>query len=386
MRMLLTTGRFAAAVLLACSSKDNQPATGRKAEGPAYVATATEASVVTDACRAPTQIATIPEESAWRLFVAAVCPVNADRYPYVVWENWIEQNQLYNPGAHALVAGQRPRFHGSPLRAFLRLQAEAKRVGRKSAIPQGFFESGAQDCATSQFGRVICEETRINPDAQRYIERSKLTTMAGQLAFASAGNAFQFPPPAVEIKADWIRLSSCDVPPSDVHVETVDGACYALAGMHLISKLIDKWIWATFEPQNSATNPRRCEQLGCKDTWGSSPSKTSGAATQLTQGLADLMTSAKIAPEWRNYRLDGVQIDFLDGQTPSVLGNSIIEGENAADPDSMKQSSCITCHQYSTIRIDGKNPMTPAFKIGNPLPLPAGMISRDFLWSLSLAR
>ena len=32
-----------------------------------------------------------------------------------------------------------------------------------------------------------------------------------------------------------------------IHVETVNGNCFALAGMHLISKLLDKSIWATFD-------------------------------------------------------------------------------------------------------------------------------------------
>jgi hypothetical protein len=35
------------------------------------------------------------EETAWRIWVAATCPVNNNQYPYVVWENWIEQSQLY---------------------------------------------------------------------------------------------------------------------------------------------------------------------------------------------------------------------------------------------------------------------------------------------------
>ena len=51
------------------------------------------------ACIPPSQIGTSPEETAWQLFVASTCPVNASQYPYVVWENWIEQSQLYGAGA-----------------------------------------------------------------------------------------------------------------------------------------------------------------------------------------------------------------------------------------------------------------------------------------------
>lgn len=339
-----------------------------------------------DPCKAPAQMSATPEETAWRLFVAAACPVNADRYPYLVWENWIEQSQLYNPAAQALGAPQPRRFHASPLRALMQAKRASQRAGQPLVTAKDLAAITPQDCglAGSGSGRVICEETRINPDAQAYVVNNGLTKKAGQVAFASAGKPFVFTAPSVEIKADWVRLASCDAPPTDVHVEKVDGRCYALAGMHLISKLVDKWVWATFEPQNAMTNPKRCVELTCTDTWGSQPATTSGAPTQATAALAGLMTAAKLAPEWKNYRLDGVQIDFMNGQQPSLLGNSIIEGENVGAP--LKTSSCITCHAFSTIRTDGKPAMSADFKVGNPLPLPPGMISRDFVWSLALAR
>ena len=96
--------------------------------------------------------------------------------------------------------------------------------------------------------------------------------------------------------------------------------------MHLISKLIDKWIWATFEPQNSLTNPTAARCWDATIPFGSRPAKSNGATTQLTRQLEELMDAAKLAPEWKNYRLDGVQTDFFK---PKLLGNSIIEGENA---------------------------------------------------------
>ena len=46
-------------------------------------------------CAAPNQIASSFEETAWQIWVAATCPVNSDQYPFVVWENWIEQAQLH---------------------------------------------------------------------------------------------------------------------------------------------------------------------------------------------------------------------------------------------------------------------------------------------------
>src|SRR5882724_10776368 len=48
-------------------------------------------------CAAPNEIGSSFEETAWQIWVAATCPVNSDQYPFVVWENWIEQAQLYPP-------------------------------------------------------------------------------------------------------------------------------------------------------------------------------------------------------------------------------------------------------------------------------------------------
>jgi hypothetical protein len=339
------------------------------------------------ACVPPMQAGSSMEQTAWQLFVAATCPVNNTQYPYVTWEKWIEQAELYKtPGAvKAFGTSQRPRFHMSPL---ARIVEEKRRKGNKRAevlIPQAANEG----CNSNTWSkRTICEEARINPDAQSYIVSQGLVTKKGQIAFINAKKTFDFTAPAVEIKADWIKLNSCSSPPKDVHVEQVNGSCYALGGIHLISKLIDKWIWATFEPQNTTTNPQRCVVLGCNDPWGSNPPTTQGSSTQLTAALADLMTQANLAPEWRNYRLDGVQTDFLSDGKPTRLGNSIIEGDNAAlpagGPATMKVSSCITCHNFSTINTQGDS-MTPDFIIGKPTIKP-GYDTRDFVWSLALAR
>ena len=108
-----------------------------------------------------------------------------------------------------------------------------------------------------------------------------------------------------------------------VWIEYIGNQCYALAGMHLISRLTSNWIWATFEPQNMLTNPKRCVALGCKDAFGSEPANTPsnqpGATTQISQRLRDLMVAAKLNPVWQNYRLDGVQTDFVDQSGKAIL-------------------------------------------------------------------
>lgn len=321
-------------------------------------------------------MAATPEQTAWQLFVAATCPAGT-QYPYVVWETWQDQDQVYQTSAEAAQAPQR-RFHVSPLARAL--GADKKKARKLELSP----EVANENCNSGTWtGRTICEEARLNPDAVKYVQSNNLNTLAGQKKFVQAGSTFQFTPPSIEIKADWIQLTSCANPPAGVHVEQQAGKCYALGGIHLISKLIDKWVWATFEPQNSVTNPRRCQVLGCIDAWGATPAKTSGPSTKLTAALSALMKQAALAPEWLNYRLDGVQIDFVDAAgKPTRLGNSIIEGENAGTPKQMAVSSCITCHDLSTINAQGQS-THPNFIIGPPSNIPAGYVRRDFVWSLA---
>jgi len=334
------------------------------------------------------------EETAWQIWVAAMCPVNADQYPFVVWENWIEQSQLYpsdpsqglkvpNSGVSTVTHP----LHESPLALALN-PSLALKGGLPGAPDTNCNKAGAPPA--NQPNLIICEEVRENGATEDYIAGTGFWNRPGQQQAAADRDDIQFPRPAVEIKADWILLSSigldCNNPPAGVHVENVNGNCFALVGMHLISKLIDKWIWATFEPQNSITNPFRCEVLGCYDPFGSKPARSNGADTQLTQRLAALMDAANLAPEWRNYRLDAVQTDFF---APKLLGNSIIEGENVGM--NLKQASCISCHAVSSVKSDGTDGINLLAAMANPPvgfppPLPSmDWIRRDFVWSLGLA-
>jgi hypothetical protein len=151
--------------------------------------------------------------------------------------------------------------------------------------------------------------------------------------------------------------------------------------MHLISKLLGQWIWATFEPQFATTNPFRCKVLGCIDTFGSTPAMTDGTfPTQQTNRLKTLMQAANLAPEWFNYHLDAVQTGFF---RPGLSGNSIIEGENVGMP--LSQASCISCHAVSSVKSDGTDGITllTSNPVGAPKPLPSqAWIRRDFVWSM----
>jgi hypothetical protein len=356
-------------------------------------------------CAAPNEVGSSFEETAWQIWVAATCPVNGDQYPFTVWENWIEQSRLFptdpSKGLKVPNAGSSTAehiVHASPLTLALD-------PGLTTSVPSGLLGSPNPNCNKAknpppgQPGLIICEEVRLNGAAEDYIAGTNLWNRTSQAHAAANGDDIQFPRPAAEVKVDWTLLNSiipgadCNNPnslPSEftthpVHLEMINGNCYAMTGIHVMSKLIDKWIWATFEPQNSITNPNRCKDLGCLDPFGSRPAKSNGRDTRLSQKLEQLMYAANLAPEWKNYRLDGVQTDYF---SPKLLSNSIIEGENGGIP--ANQASCITCHALSSVKSDGTDGITllnpNARPVGFPLPLPSkDWIRRDFVWSLLLA-
>jgi hypothetical protein len=351
-------------------------------------------SKASGACVFPTASASTAEETAWRLFVAASCPAGGTR---VVWETWIEQLEMYQKSGpsphHGAVA---KRLHGSPL-----ARVEALRAGESVHLLTPVTECGTMRGPPPNVipGAKICEEARLNPEAQAFVAGNSYQVRTAQTTAAQKAVDIEFPPPAIEVKVDWIPGTdfnppfTCSNPPQGVHVETIDGGCYAMAGIHISSKLLKNWVWATFEPQNMVTNPLRCITYGsCGDPWGSNPATSSGGAsgfTQQTSALREIMKEANLAPEFFNYRLDGVQVEFTNADgTPTLLGNSIIEGENVG----LKKdhASCITCHSVSSIKNDGTDGIAtlvslPDDPVGPQYQIPKEWIARDFVWSLGFA-
>lgn len=97
-----------------------------------------------------------------------------------------------------------------------------------------------------------------------------------------------------------------------------------------------------------------------------------------------------MAPEWFNYRLDGVQTDYVDKQgNPTLLGNSVTEAESVGL--ALNQASCISCHNLSSVTAQGAEGIAqlagtpPICPIGLPNqwppPLGSPYIRRDFVWT-----
>lgn len=296
---------------------------------------------------------------AWYLFVEAVRPSGNPGRP-LTFETWQEQCDLQSalcvplaPAAAPAQAGTRARrAHGSALaRRLGAAGGDSKEFCNRMNI-DGYPGAPATNVAP---GAVFCEEVFVNAAEASYITTNKLTTILAQ----QAHGAVTFPWQAVEIKVDWVPQSSFVRPFSctdpTLYVETIQfegqtaAQCYAMVGMHISSKALPDWVWATFEPNNMGTNPNRCNGKlygPCSDPWGTtSPAPYGpGNTPQQSAPLGNLMKAANLPPAFSNYYLTGVQTQFVVNGQPTQLGNSFVEYNAKVPP---QQASCITCHRYA---------------------------------------
>ncbi|KAF5885963.1 hypothetical protein HFO99_33380 [Rhizobium leguminosarum] len=170
----------------------------------------------------------------------------------------------------------------------------------------------------------------------------------------------------MEVKANWVPADEVDS--ADYYVsEAPDGKKYALTAMHIISKVLPNWTWATFEHQN---NPGRCDYTGCHDAYGAVVADVE-ANEALDRPYSDcakndplkaMLSSAGLSPVWEHYCLKGSQTNFVSATgLPTHLGNSVTEAGFA------DTSSCITCHARAAVNAKGIM-TTPAGFVDPPIP------------------
>jgi hypothetical protein len=215
-------------------------------------------------------------------------------------------------------------------------------------------------------GGNATEETRRNKPDFDFIVANNLYKVSGLKAAFAANKPLSFPVDSIEVKANWVEVSGLKDfngftgTPEDAakiyHVNSAGGKQYALVSMHVISKLVPNWTWATFEHKD---NPGRCDVIGCKDSFGAqqavtpplSPveSKQHYGDCAKTPALTALLARANVDPAYVNYCLKGSQSDFTDATGLAVrVGNSVTENSFVA------QASCMTCHGRAAFDKAGK--------------------------------
>jgi hypothetical protein len=358
---------------------------------------------------------------AWNLFLEAMAPANNS----LTFETWTEQCQLSSGmvGCPSAAATTKIEGHGR-LRL---LHGSAGSPSRKIAgndcsamttAPVGGYPAPSNLTPNA----IFCEEVFVSPAEASFVKRN-LATLVDQKTYGNARNGtINFPGTetndvrlaldSLEVKVDWVPATSynptfaCPDPAGKLYTETINGTCYALVAVHITSKVMPNWLWATFEPDSNITNPNRCDPRlygACFDPWGTTSHQPygKGQTAQQSPELRQDMAAGHLNPVFSNYFLTGVQTLFVDNYgRPIQLGNSFIEFNQGVPPG---KSSCITCHQYASF--DGRQPSqgTPENNFGRPLhgwpsigyacnqnqngnclPELSGSTAQDFSWILGL--
>lgn len=260
----------------------------------------------------------------------------------------------------------------------------------------------SQPAAGSGFPSNGCvgEEVRRDRATFDYLVKNGLWSDLGLANFYKGGGTVAFPTNALELKADWIPVTTLATwlgkPSSFVtsnfytaNATLGNGAppvAMAMTSMHLSVKYpgFPNWIWANFE---NAYTPGRCDQTGCSDSFGAQVPKVAANAKTWGQygacakspAVGNLMGAAKLSQVFANYCLTGTQTTYGTTTNPTLLGSPIIEALNA--DVALNQSSCIACHYNAAFNQSG----TPNFNnIGGtgPQKLAAGFKQYDFMWGL----
>jgi hypothetical protein len=332
-----------------------------------------------------------PDKFAWELFVALNRPAgNGTRD--TVWETWASDEDVYGdpnrtplwPGA----AGPTPKgVQPKRLRPITQLQIlreEEQRRGRRR---------GRQQPAPKFIpGQQGGEEVRMNKATFDFIVANNLWYVEGQELAFEKGQKIDLPLDSKEIKAVWQEITEAQKPRFHWQFDPTDGKTYGLVALHIISKDLPNWTWATFE---QVDNPERCKVAPCLDSFGVTP----GGAP--SEALLEMFKAGGLGGEWLYYRLDDTQTDFTDSTgVPTLVGNSIIEN------GFVTTSSCITCHARASIgpRVPGQaranrlSVFAPNGESHNGTPQPGWYFTNsggtqkrkylqlDFLWSMFRAK
>jgi hypothetical protein len=192
----------------------------------------------------------------------------------------------------------------------------------------------------------------MNKEAYEFIRDNSLYNVEGQEAlFEKAAQLFMkasaegrpvdfsefridFPVNAKEVKTQWRPIGEQEKNRYRWEEFTDDQGTvhlYGLTAMHITTKDVPNWLWATFE---HVDNPQR----DGAEPWILPTRDRAAGPAGFPEGLGIEGT------RWQNYRLRGAQIEFTN-----PTGHATLLANSQIEHGFQTSSSCITCHARATI-------------------------------------
>lgn len=305
-----------------------------------------------------------PDKYAWRLFVALNQPGDpatrcvdtskkfGDDGP-ALWETWRNGRRGSSDTVYPAKGKDPGEWLSVPV-ASLKTQEDFGQSLRKSLVlaTQLAVDPNGMGVAFDPFVGES-NEVRINKPAFEFIRANKLYNKGEQKKLAASGKEIlQFPADAKLVKAVWRKIKPTEKSRyhwASVRLESGDIETWGLTGLHITTKDLPNWFWATFEHIDNKVAD--AGPLG-----GGSPNEGWKTTSSDRHACPTAPYDCELIPAgmgiegtvWENYRLRGTQIDFVTTfGVPTILANSHIE------KGFQRRSSCLTCHALATIDKDG---------------------------------
>ena len=314
-----------------------------------------------------------PDRFMWEVFSEINAPAG-DGSNNVVWETWALPIDLFgNPNVEPEWPSQEaPR-------------AKVLETLRQQELLRAHVASSTQTALedTPEFAGPG-SEVRINRPLFDFVVAQKLWYVEGQEQAFARGNPIDSSTESKEVKAVWRQISESER--NRYHWQPYAEGTYGLIALHIITKDIPAWTWATWEHIDS---PDLCVTNTCSDRFGRTPDG------EASEALKEMLQAAGLGNHWLNYRLVGTQMNYTDS-----IGRDIVVGNSVIESGFTRQSSCMTCHARASIgpRIPGLlanrlsvfPPETgtpdPDWFIGPGSSQAPKYLQLDFVWTFTRAR
>ena len=117
-------------------------------------------------------------------------------------------------------------------------------------------------------GAIAGETIRRNRVTFDYIVSHGLWYQEGLKQRFNENFTIELPLASIEVKLNWLPMSYVADPSRYFTVLDDKNVLQGLVAMHITTKDLPNWYWATFE---HVDNPVRCDFIGCNDSFGANP-------------------------------------------------------------------------------------------------------------------
>lgn len=286
-----------------------------------------------------------PDKFAWNLFIEISKPADPnDPGSEIVWQKeWANAEDVFddpmNKPEWSKIVGLpllRDKTKGAPLQQEVFNQMLVRMKLSAAQIKSLHSLSSCKDKMPPD--SLIRNETKMNKAAFDFIVENNMYYAEGVEDLYNRKIKIDAPIEAREIKAIWKPIKPEDKP--KYHFVEKRNEIYGLVALHIITKDLPNWTWATFEHNDNEclTDAENDPKLRSIDRYGKNADGT------ISKELKGDFAKNGMPDKWLNYRLRGTQTDFT-----SPTGEKIILGNTYTESGFESTSSCITCHSKATV-------------------------------------